>query len=1063
MRALLLTALSLAGAAQAAPRPELTIQTRSASMVNSLAVSPDGKLAAAADIANNVKLWDLETGALLRTIKAHGQFGVRMAFALGGTTLVTGSLDRVAFWDLETGKERDEARLTMPFSISSMGLSRDGRWLALAGSRFQEAGEVQLWDTGKGEMARTFKGELAALSPDGRFLVTGGAPRERSEDGGPGKAGPAPLEVWDPATGKRLRSLGSQVVLGLSISPDGVLVVHQDDQARAFDLKTGRALGTIQPPNPDGKGFIRFVQALGKDKLAVGWVKELQLWSASTSRRLKTLSADNQVMAATPIPKGGVLVAEMRGGALTVWDLESGEKGRRLEGRSDNFDSVSFSAGGKYLAMATGRTAFLLDLAGQKPIKTFANSYRIAVSADEASILTASFDPKAGELRTIVRSLKTGKVLSSIKNQGPVLGAVLGAAPVLLTYEQDKSVAAWTPTGRKLSEFRLPWQMSAFTPRLALAPDGREAMAVVGENGDALKSMDLSTGKTGEDIPTGGNLIAVAVGPGLDPIVGGYSLGNLIYASKDALHIDAQGRFEEEGKEAPKSDAERMLMVSALAVSPDGALLAGAGGDNFVRVWDMGSKELVAELRGHEASVRAIAFSPDNALLATAGSDDTARLWDLKTGRELCRIIPVGEGWVAVSPEGFFDGTSEALQSVRWTMGLKSYPLEAFSEGYYVPELLPKLLAGAPLSAQKASDLSKGFSLPPSVEFTAPQVGAELDRADLEVQVTASDEGGGIDEVRLYHNGKAVGGETRGMKRTGKAQTTRTFQLVLVDGVNALKAVALSRDRIEGNPAEVSVTYKGAARKPTLHLMVVGINEYKNEALNLNYAQPDARGIADFFSGGTGLFAEIKKHELYDRGATKAALVAQLKAFAATAPEDVVIVYLAGHGESIEDTWYFLPHELVYPEKEDAVRKGGLSSAELQGYIKDIGARKVVVLMDACKSGGAMAAFAGRGVEDRKALAQLARAAGVHVMAASTKDQIAAEVKDLGHGVFTHTLLAGLQQGADGSPKDGTVTIRELVSYVESQLPEVSAKYKTQAQYPVVDSRGMDFPVSRAR
>ena len=137
----------------------------------------------------------------------------------------------------------------------------------------------------------------------------------------------------------------------------------------------------------------------------------------------------------------------------------------------------------------------------------------------------------------------------------------------------------------------------------------------------------------------------------------------------------------------------------------------------------------------------------------------------------------------------------------------------------------------------------------------------------------------------------------------------------------------------------------------------------------------------------------------------------------------------------------FLPHELVYPEKEDAVRKGGLSSAELQGYIKNIGARKVVVLMDACKSGGAMAAFAGRGVEDRKALAQLARAAGVHVMAASTKDHIAAEVKDLGHGVFTHTLLAGLKQGADGSPKDGIVSVRELVSYVESQLPEVSAKY----------------------
>jgi uncharacterized caspase-like protein len=96
-------------------------------------------------------------------------------------------------------------------------------------------------------------------------------------------------------------------------------------------------------------------------------------------------------------------------------------------------------------------------------------------------------------------------------------------------------------------------------------------------------------------------------------------------------------------------------------------------------------------------------------------------------------------------------------------------------------------------------------------------------------------------------------------------------------------------------------------------------------------------------------------------------------------------------------------------------------------------------------------------------MAQLARAAGVHVVAASTKDQFATEVKDLGHGVFTYTLLEGLSGKADGSPKDGTVTVREILSYVESRLPEVTEKYKQQAQYPVVDSRGMDFPIAAVR
>ncbi len=43
------------------------------------------------------------------------------------------------------------------------------------------------------------------------------------------------------------------------------------------------------------------------------------------------------------------------------------------------------------------------------------------------------------------------------------------------------------------------------------------------------------------------------------------------------------------------------------------------------------------------------------------------------------------------------------------------------------------------------------------------------------------------------------------------------------------------------------------------------------------------------------------------------------------------------------------------------------------------------------------------------------------------------------------------------------MTVRELLGYVESQLPAVTEKYKQQAQYPVVDSRGQDFPLATVR
>jgi uncharacterized caspase-like protein len=177
----------------------------------------------------------------------------------------------------------------------------------------------------------------------------------------------------------------------------------------------------------------------------------------------------------------------------------------------------------------------------------------------------------------------------------------------------------------------------------------------------------------------------------------------------------------------------------------------------------------------------------------------------------------------------------------------------------------------------------------------------------------------------------------------------------------------------------------------------------------------------------------------------------------------VAVIYLAGHGESLDDAWYFIPHEVVYPERQDQIRQKALSSSELKDLIAKIRAQKVLLLMDACKSGSALLAFAGRGFEERKALSQLARATGVHVVAASTKDQIAAEVGDLGHGVFTYTLLEGLKGKAAADPKNGTVTVRALLTYVENNLPEISSKYKSAAQYPVIDSRGMDFPISSSR
>jgi WD40 repeat protein len=74
--------------------------------------------------------------------------------------------------------------------------------------------------------------------------------------------------------------------------------------------------------------------------------------------------------------------------------------------------------------------------------------------------------------------------------------------------------------------------------------------------------------------------------------------------------------------------------VFGLAFSHDGKLLASAGIDSIIGLWDTATGQSIAVLKGHKAQVAAVGFTPDNATLVSAGYDRTVRLWDVKTGKE---------------------------------------------------------------------------------------------------------------------------------------------------------------------------------------------------------------------------------------------------------------------------------------------------------------------------------------------------------------------------------------------------------------------------------------------
>ena len=124
-----------------------------------------------------------------------------------------------------------------------------------------------------------------------------------------------------------------------------------------------------------------------------------------------------------------------------------------------------------------------------------------------------------------------------------------------------------------------------------------------------------------------------------------------------------------------KSDGSRVgempghqTAVWAVDVSTDGKLAATAGYDGLIKVWDLQSRKLKADLKQHKGWVRSLAFSPDGSLLASAGEDGKVLLWNTQDGKA-AHIVAAHKGpatAVTFSPDGktFVTGGGDNLVKV---------------------------------------------------------------------------------------------------------------------------------------------------------------------------------------------------------------------------------------------------------------------------------------------------------------------------------------------------------------------------------------------------------------
>jgi hypothetical protein len=249
----------------------------------------------------------------------------------------------------------------------------------------------------------------------------------------------------------------------------------------------------------------------------------------------------------------------------------------------------------------------------------------------------------------------------------------------------------------------------------------------------------------------------------------------------------------------------------------------------------------------------------------------------------------------------------------------------------------------------------------------------------------------------------------------------------------------------------------GAAVAPgaQLHVLTVGVSDYGQAAthLKLSFAAADATDVAAALrTTQTGLYAEVRPQRLSNQDATKEGILRGLatmrQARARSAPgRDLAVVHFSGHGALLDGEFYVLPHG-VNAGDEVAIKTTALPASDLRRELEGLAPYgRVLVLLDACRSGGAMASGQALAADaTRLRAAQVGP--NITVLTSSSTAELSREHPQWGHGAFTTIVLEALSSRADAN-RNGLISISKLTGYLTRHVPGLTDG----AQHPAVEMR----------
>jgi WD40 repeat protein/serine/threonine protein kinase len=590
---------------------------------------------AVGDYATAAKSFEDAVGAGVRSTELYRELGLALC-AQGAT-----SADAAQSWvrateclagALQAGGEDPAEIAGYALSLVRLGQEEKGRGLYRQAAQQRRGLPPELPDA----VARFLPGHEAGLtlkglvSPALAVVVTPDGRQVLASDGDS-------IRAWDAETGTSLRTMPVRDarVRALALTVDGTRLLWGGEgmPAQLLDLETGRSLLSMQ--RHTGFATALAMTPDGTRAVAAGSDRVVRVWDLSTGQCLHALSGHREAVTCVAVSADSATAASgSQDGTVRLWDLEAGREVCVFEGHRGRVSAVLFAGPpGDVVSAGEDRALHLWDGWGRKPRATLAGHVQPVTSLtayDEGRLVVSGSQDRTVRAWDVSRARlhSVCRVEFGVQALGRgFLGRV------------------WVAQGNTVTALSLPER-----PRLPPPAVARPVSAVESERRDATflgcleeAQESLRLGDVAQSLRLARSARSI---PGYERSEAALTLWDEICTLLPRKGL--QSAWEEASLEGHADP------VLCLAVSADGGRALSGGMDGTVRLWDLGTRQLLATFEGHESTVSAVAFSADGRRAISGSWDRTLKVWDLATGAVLRTMSGHAEyvSGLALSPDG---------------------------------------------------------------------------------------------------------------------------------------------------------------------------------------------------------------------------------------------------------------------------------------------------------------------------------------------------------------------------------------------------------------------------